>query len=108
MVIRDFPPGQAALAKLNESGWADRFELYLNGKEVANAYQELNDSGEQRHRFEEFQKQRVDEVPIDEDFMRHLESGMPPAAGIAVGLERLYMSLFNLENIEGLFEFGFD
>lgn len=107
LVLRWFPPQQAALARLTPSGWADRFELYLGGKEVANAYQELNDAAEQRRRFEQFQTERGDDVPIDEEFLRHLESGMPPSAGIAVGLERLFMSIYGIEKIEDLFEFHF-
>ena len=105
VIVYDFPPSQAALSRLTEAGWADRFELYLHGKEVANAYQELNDSLEQRTRFEEFVTQRQDQVPIDESFMDHLSSGMPPSAGIAVGLERLYMALFKVETIDQIFEF---
>jgi lysyl-tRNA synthetase class 2 len=107
-LVRDFPPSQAALARLNAQGWADRFELYLNGREVANAYQELNDGKEQRRRFVEFQRQRRDDVPVDEEFLRHLDAGMPPAAGIAVGLERVYMALLGIESIDSVFEFGFE
>lgn len=72
---------------------SDRFELYMGGIEVANAYSELNDPIEQRKRFEEAGGQ------IDEDFVRALEYGMPPAGGLGVGIDRLVMLFTNSANI---------
>lgn len=71
----------------------DRFELYLGGLEVANAYSELNDPIEQRRRFKEAGGQ------IDEDFIRALEYGMPPAGGLGIGIDRLVMIFTNSANI---------
>jgi len=105
LVIFDFPPSQAALSRINSDGWSDRFELYLGGVECANAYQELQDPVEQKRRFESFQSQRRDSVPIDEEFLDHLCSGMPPTAGIAIGLERIFMAINGVKNIEALSEF---
>ena len=101
--ILDFPPSQAALSRLNFKGWAERFELYWKGIEIANAFDELNDPVVQRQRFESDIRQRQQEgkttLVIDEDFMQFLESGMPPSAGIAVGLERLFMACTGAKSI---------
>lgn len=97
VMVIDYPPSQAALARLTPEGWADRRELYINGIEIANGYFELNDPDEQRLRFEKDVKLRAELgrtlVAIDEDFLKHLEQGMPPSAGIALGVERLFMAL---------------
>jgi lysyl-tRNA synthetase class 2 len=97
LIVFDYPPSQAALARLTPEGWADRRELYINGIEIANGYFELNDPDEQRRRFENDVKLRAElgrtPISIDEDFLKHLEQGMPPAAGIALGMERLFMAL---------------
>lgn len=93
--LKGFPPSQAALAKLDSQGFADRFELYYGDLELANAFHELNDVGEQERRFLQAQQQRreqgLDVVPVDEDFLAHLAYGMPPSGGIALGVDRLFM-----------------
>ncbi|MEK6556525.1 MAG: EF-P lysine aminoacylase EpmA, partial [Bdellovibrionota bacterium] len=103
-IVIEYPPSQAALARINEAGWADRFELYWQGLEIANAFHELNDPVEQRKRFERDQKQRIENgktpLEIDENFMRALECGMPPSAGIALGLDRLFMAIYGIKQIE--------
>jgi len=92
-----FPVEVSPLARRSdeEPDFADRFELYIAGKEVANAFSELNDPRDQRKRFEEQIKLREvdDEIPpeIDEDFIRALEYGMPPCAGEGIGIDRVVM-----------------
>lgn len=102
-VVKNYPPSQAALARLTAEGWADRFELYWKGLEIANAFHELNDPEEQLRRFQkeiEFRKKRSgEEIPIDDEFMKALRAGFPPTAGIALGLDRLFMALIDLKDI---------
>lgn len=103
LIILNFPPSQAALARLTDDGWADRFELYWRGLEIANAFHELNDVTEQRKRFLEAQSKKQElgkkAVPVDEEFMRALEWGMPPSAGIALGMDRLFMAVTGIKDI---------
>ena len=107
--LQDYPPTQAALARLNEAGWAERMEFYISGVEVGNAFDELNDPDLQRERFQRDQQERRDrglvDLPVDEEFMSDLEKGLPPTAGIAVGLERLFMGLMGIKEISVLTEF---
>ena len=92
-----FPVEVSPLARRSEKDpdFADRFELYIAGKEIANAFSELNDPRDQRQRFEEQLKLREvdEEIPpeIDEDFIRALEYGMPPCAGEGIGIDRVVM-----------------
>ncbi len=96
-IVRNYPPSQAALARLTADGWADRFEFYWKGFEIANAFHELNDPEEQLRRFEQeiaFRKKIKNEsIPMDEEFIQALRAGFPPTAGIALGLDRLFMAL---------------
>ncbi len=87
-----------AKEKKDQPGLVDRFELYIGGMEIANAYSELNDPIDQRKRFEEQVKTDPDAM-VDEDFIRALEYGMPPAGGLGIGVDRLTMILTNSANI---------
>jgi lysyl-tRNA synthetase class 2 len=108
--IFDYPPSQSALARIGENGFAQRFEVYWRGLEICNAFHELNDPSENQRRFDRdlFEKREHgrEEVPLDSDLLRSFEQGVPPAAGIALGLERLYMAIFNLDSIELTRPFG--
>ncbi len=123
VLVYHYPSCLAAYSRLTENGWADRFEVYWKGLELANAFHELNDPLEQRRRMEADLKKKQDlscqrdhlpshfapprsllpeEFPLDEEFLQTLESGIPPAGGIALGLDRLFMLLHNLDQIQDL------
>lgn len=101
----DYPITQAALArpKLDDPLFAERFELYICGVELANAFGELSDADEQERRFaaDMDAKERIygDRYPIDADFIAALRHGMPPSAGIALGIDRLVMLCTGAEDI---------
>ena len=105
-IVHSFPVSMAALATAQNNGqYANRFELYCKGIEMANAFTELTDAGEQRKRFEQEQDKRKSlgkkEIPIDESFLEAVEA-MPPSAGIALGIDRLVMLLLQQENINNI------
>lgn len=97
VVLKDYPAQVAALAglKAGDKRVAERWELYLAGVEIANAFSELTDAAEQRKRFEECARKRSvlgrEVYKLDEEFLAALDRGMPPASGVALGLDRLLM-----------------
>ena len=103
--VCDWPSRLAALAKpkTDDPACVERFELYIGGIELANAFGELTDAAEQRRRFEAEQRERAERdlavYPIDEKFLAALEEGMPPSAGIALGFDRLVMLIAEAETI---------
>ncbi|MDA0746595.1 MAG: EF-P lysine aminoacylase EpmA [bacterium] len=111
--LTDYPASMAALAKRKPGrpDLAERFEVYIAGIELANAFTELNDPHEQRARLEAEAAQRLSEgnpaYPVDETFLAALESGMPPSGGIALGLDRLVMLLSGAPTIRDVIAFPF-
>lgn len=104
--LYDYPASMACLSRRKEQDprYAERFELYIAGTEIANAFTELTDAAEQRRRFSDEMAAKQERYgfsyPLDEDFLRALEYGMPECAGIALGVDRLCMLLSGAESID--------
>lgn len=113
LFIHDYPASQAALSKVRKetdgTAVAERFELYVNGVELCNGYQELTDGAELRNRFERQNKLRIrldkPPLPIDSRFMQAMEAGLPECAGVALGFERLLMLLIGTNEIMDVLPF---
>ncbi|HST27177.1 MAG TPA: amino acid--tRNA ligase-related protein, partial [Rudaea sp.] len=112
-VVFDYPASQCALAKIRagDPPVAERFELYVGTQELANGYHELTDVAEQRTRFLRNNMRRrergLPELPLDENFLAALESGLPDCAGVAMGIERLLMAMMATDDIRDVLAFDF-
>ncbi len=113
VILYEYPASMAVLSRLKPGNpdVALRFEVYISGIEIGNAYDELTDPIEQRKRLRKSQKDKIRNgkvpFPIDEDFMAAVEKGLPPCAGIAVGVDRLVMLLLNKKTIQEVMLFPF-
>jgi len=109
--LTDYPASLASLARLNplDSNVSERFEAYIDGLELANGFGELTDAVEQRQRLEADRSKRLalglPQYPIDERFLSALERGMPDAAGIALGVDRLIMLSLGMKSIDDVIAF---
>jgi lysyl-tRNA synthetase class 2 len=113
--VHGYPPSQAALAQLRDTPYgpvAERFELYMEGIEIANGYAELTDANEQRQRFmhdlERRRRQGLPEPRMDEHFLAALEAGLPQCSGVALGVDRLLMVLQGCTRLDEVLAFPFD
>lgn len=108
--VEKYPAYQAALANLDEQGWAMRFEAYWKGYELCNAFDELRDQATQRLRSQEDldkkKKMGKTEILLDEEFFQAVGK-LPPTVGVALGLERVFMAAFNLKEIQDLNLFSY-
>ncbi len=111
-VVHHYPADQAALARLDPDNeqFAERFEIFYRGLELANGYRELSDPVEQRRRFDADRRRRAaagdEDIPIDTALLAALERGLPDCCGVAVGFDRLVMTIEKLPNIAEAMSFG--
>lgn len=113
-IVYDFPCEQAALSRIREDDppVAERFEVFAGQQELANGYQELTDSAEQRRRFE--REQQLSRIrgetfaPLDENLLAALEHGLPECSGVALGIDRLLMLCLNLDDINMVLSISYD
>jgi lysyl-tRNA synthetase class 2 len=109
--IKDYPFETSPLARRNDTRpeWVDRFELFVHGRELCNAFSELNDPDDQADRFRDQVRKKAagaeETMDFDEDYIRALEQGMPPAAGFGMGMDRLTMMLTNAPSIRDVILF---
>jgi len=114
LLVEDWPAPLASLARLkpDDPTVAERMELLVGGIELANGFAELTDAAEQRRRFQQDLAQRrgrgMPDVPLDERFLGALEEGLPPCAGMALGIDRLAMLLSGAPHISGVLAFTWD
>ncbi len=115
LVLHDYPATQAALAATKQKQdelIAERFEIYYRGIELANGYHELTDAKEQRQRLEGEEKMRQHlgkpPLPVDENFLKALEEGLPPCSGVAVGFDRLLMLQLGKETLAEVLPFSWN
>ena len=112
--IYDYPESQASLAWVRPSDppVAERFELYMEGVEIANGFHELTDPAEQRRRFESEREQRrasgLPDAPMDQHLLAALEHGLPDCAGVALGIDRLLMIAIGAATIDQVLAFPFE
>jgi len=112
--VYHYPASQAALARIRPGAppVAERFELYMDGIELANGFHELGDAAEQRQRFEQDNERRRAEgrpkLPLDKNLLAALAQGLPPCAGVALGVDRLLMRRLGAERIEQVIAFPLD
>ncbi len=109
--VHDYPAPLAALARLNEDGrTARRFEVFCDGVELGNGYDELTDPVEQRRRLEADRERRrrqgLAAVPVDEDFLAALDAGLPACCGVAIGLDRLLLQRLGRDDIDTVLSFS--
>ncbi len=112
VVVHHYPADQAALARLDpgDERFAERFEVFYRGLELANGYRELRDAEEQRRRFDTDRQRRaaagIEDIPVDNALLAALDSGLPECCGVAVGFDRVVMTIENLPNIAKAISFG--
>ncbi|MDE0151929.1 MAG: EF-P lysine aminoacylase GenX [Bdellovibrionales bacterium] len=108
-IVQHYPPSLRAYSRLNHEGWAERFEFYWQGLELANAFYEICDSQEQQKVFQQDLQIRkdkgVEEVAVDQEFLLEMKD-MPESSGIALGLERLFMAVSQKKDISQIHPFS--
>ena len=111
LFVVDYPPSQAALARIREDSVAERFELIINGVELANGFNELADAGQQRQRFKNENRIRQHSgqpvVDYDEHLIAALQSGLPACSGVSIGFDRLVMLAAGLSELDAAIAFSF-